>query len=63
MGKIISIFTCSIVFLSSIILAQGYFPLQKGNLWQYYETPWYPIETTQILGDTILPNGNTYAVY
>jgi hypothetical protein len=62
MRKILSILSFALIFLNSNIFAQGYFPLQKGNLWQYYETPWYPIETTRVLGDTILPNGNTYAV-
>ena len=62
MIKIISMLFCSIVFWSSIVFAQGYFPLQKGDLWQYSEIP-YPIQTAQVLGDTILPNGNTYAVY
>jgi hypothetical protein len=61
MIKIISMLFCSIVFLSSIVFTQGYFPLQKGNLWQYSEIP-YPIEIAQVLGDTILPNGHTYAV-
>ena len=62
MIKIISLLFCSIVFWSSIVFALGYFPLQKGDLWQYSEIP-YPIQTAQVLGDTILPNGNTYAVY
>jgi|WetSurMetagenome_2_1015567.scaffolds.fasta_scaffold409093_1 hypothetical protein len=61
MGKLLSIFAYSFVFLNTSIFAQGYFPLQKGNLWQYSEIP-YPIETSQVLGDTILPNGHTYAV-
>ena len=62
MVKIISMLFFSIVFWSSIIFAQGYFPLQKGDLWQYSEIP-YPIQTARVLGDTILANGNTYAVY
>ena len=61
MRKSISMLFCLIVFWSSTVFAQGYFPLQKGNLWQYSEIP-YPIETAQVLGDTILPNGHTYAV-
>jgi hypothetical protein len=63
MRKLIFLILLSIVFLITSTFAQGYFPLQKGNLWQYYEMPWYPIENAQILSDTILPNGNTYAVY
>jgi Secretion system C-terminal sorting domain len=61
MRKIIYFSSCALTVLSSITFSQGYFPLQKGNLWQYSEIP-YPIETTQVLGDTILPNGNTYTV-
>lgn len=51
--------------LSSGVFAQGYFPLEKGNLWQYQSTDLqYPDRwETLILGDTVLTNGNTYAQF
>lgn len=54
-----------IIVLSSQVLAQGYFPLQTGNLWQYQSTDLqYPDRyETLILGDTVLPNGRTYAQF
>ncbi len=51
--------------LSSGVFAQGYYPLEKGNLWQYQSTDLqYPDRwETLILGDTVLSNGNTYAQF
>jgi len=49
--------------LCSQVFAQAYFPLQKGNLWQYQSTDLESPDRWQtlILGDTILPNGRLYA--
>jgi hypothetical protein len=54
-----------IIVLSSQVLAQGYFPLHKGNLWQYQSTDLQSPDRweTLILGDTVLPNGKTYAQF
>jgi hypothetical protein len=44
--------------------AQGTFPLQRGDVWQYSSN--YPDSVrpeTRITGDTILPSGITYAIY
>jgi Secretion system C-terminal sorting domain len=43
-------------------LAQGYYPLQIGNIWQYHSSdPTDPtILDSRIVGDTILPNGKSY---
>ena len=41
--------------------AQGYYPLQVGNVWQYsYAYFHYDSCTTFALNDTIMPNGFTY---
>jgi hypothetical protein len=54
-----------IIVLSSQVLAEGYFPLHKGNLWQYQSTDLQSPDRweTLILGDTVLPNGKTYAQF
>jgi hypothetical protein len=41
--------------------AQGTYPLQIGNLWQYRELPNYYV-TDRAIRDTMMPNGNTYTV-
>ncbi len=50
---------------STQIFAQGYFPLHKGNLWQYQSNDLQSPSRweTLILGDTLLPNGRTYAQF
>lgn len=49
-----------------LVRGQGTFPLQSGNAWRY----WWMInvmnggyETTQILGDTVMPDGQSYLRY
>jgi hypothetical protein len=52
--------------LSSSAFPQGFYPLHKGNLWQYSSNdPQAPPSRweTLILGDTALPNGKTYAQF
>jgi len=58
----------AIVFLvvssSTLSYTQGFFPLQVGNVWQFYEDPMHPyIQTESIIADTVLGNGQSYAVY
>ena len=44
--------------------AQGYYPLQVGNIWQFIDDPMHPyLQTESIIADTVLGNGHTYAVY
>ena len=58
--------TCLTIFLiciSTQIFAQGLYPLQTGNLWQYQSLdPDFGLWETRITGDTTLPNGKTYAI-
>jgi hypothetical protein len=45
--------------------AQGYYPLQTGNVWQYYETPppgQYYGWTARATEDTLMPNGQQFRV-
>ena len=49
--------------------SQGTYPLAKGNLWQYWDYDyqngqWFWIYgwTEKVIGDTLMPNGETYAV-
>ncbi len=44
-------------------LSQDHFPLESGNFWNYFvdgDTTWIRYRT--IIGDTVMPNGRTYAV-
>ncbi len=53
-----------LVFYSSWTEAQGLFPLQKGNIWQYNSTDIInpmPLES-RIIGDTLLSNGKQYSI-
>ena len=57
-----------VVLLVSWIIAvhaQGYYPLQIGNIWQYtcaYVIDPYPSFQSKIIGDTLLPNGKHYSI-
>jgi len=51
-------------------MAQGTYPLQRGNLWQYWswdyqngQVSWTYGWTDRIVGDTIMPNGKNYALF
>jgi len=46
------------------IFAQGFFPLQVGNVWQYqYVDPLNPMPLeSKIIGDTLLSNGKRYSI-
>lgn len=52
----------------SLSFSQGYYPLQVGNQWDYgeidFHTPgqYHYLYSVHILGDTIMPNGLTYAI-
>ncbi len=41
--------------------AQGYYPLQIGNIWQYVELPSYYVNA-RVTGDTLFTNGKRYAI-
>ena len=62
--KILFSFSCILIFTIHL-LAQGYYPLQVGNLWQYHNVD--PMETyiwqDEIVGDTTLPNGFKYFIF
>lgn len=49
---------CSLMPL--IISAQGHFPLDIGNIWEYWELPDYYAWTTRAEKDTVMPNGHEY---
>jgi|WetSurMetagenome_2_1015567.scaffolds.fasta_scaffold142921_2 hypothetical protein len=53
-----------IALFTESLLAQGFYPLQKGNLWQYRSSdiqyPYY--WETRVIGDTTLTNNKNYAV-
>lgn len=61
MYKLLSVF----LFVSSLTLAQSYFPLEIGNRWDY-ETSGLGSEvdtfSVNIVGDTLMPNGQKYFV-
>lgn len=41
--------------------AQGYYPLEIGNLWEYWDSTWNEyLFTLQAITDTIMPNGISY---
>jgi hypothetical protein len=41
----------------------SYYPLETGNIWVYTVRPdWPPIDTTQVLGDTVMPNLKKYYI-
>jgi hypothetical protein len=49
---------------STLAISQGYYPLHVGDLWQFNDDPLHPsVQTESIIADTMLPNGETYAVY
>lgn len=59
-----------LIFLfTEITVSQDHYPLQVGNLWQYWtydyfngQFTWYNEWTTKVVGDTLMPNGKTYFV-
>jgi hypothetical protein len=57
-----------LVTCGSLSFSQGYYPLQVGNQWDYgeidFHTPgqYHYLYSVHILGDTIMPNGLTYAI-
>jgi hypothetical protein len=62
-------FICLILIIAKPLFAQvdttDWFPLQKGNLWEYSASSLYEGQITfqnQVLGDTLMPNGKTYRV-
>jgi hypothetical protein len=55
-----------LISVPDIVCAQGYYPLEIGNLWQYwdcYDTllPGYPY-TVHAVGETTMANSYTYAL-
>jgi hypothetical protein len=54
--------------MSSLSFAQGYYPLQVGNQWDYGEIDFHTpsqfvyLYSEHIVGDTTMPNGLTYAI-
>ena len=54
--------TLLLICISTQSFGQGVYPLQVGNLWQYQsQDPDFGLWETRITGDSILPNGKTYA--
>jgi hypothetical protein len=58
-----------VLLFSPGLSAQGVYPLQKGNLWEYWtwdylngQVSWTYGWTDKVVGDTLLPNGKLYAV-
>jgi len=50
-------------FAQSLDPSDGLYPLQVGNLWQYQSPDSsFGLWETKIIGDSILPNGKTYAI-
>lgn len=43
-------------------LTEEYFPMHKGDLWEYYDSD-YNTFHVEVIGDTVLPNGKTYMVF
>jgi len=60
MKKILIIF----ILISSSVSAQldttNWYPLQIGNYWEYIDSGQYIHKSITVVGDTIIPNGNTY---
>ena len=52
--------------IASLCYAQGYYPLEIGNRWDYgyLDTPGHFVyqRTVSVLSDTVMPNGKRYAV-
>lgn len=53
----------SLTIISSQLSAQGYYPLEIGNMWEYYDIyePEYGF-TTRAITDTLMPNNQTYTL-
>jgi hypothetical protein len=54
---------CLIILFTTCLFAQGTYPLQIGNVWQYRDS--YDLTygfTTKAIKDTIMPNGLSYVV-
>jgi hypothetical protein len=66
-SKTMKTFSIAVLLISWTFVsqAQGYFPLQIGNIWQYSSVdimnPDMPLES-KIIGDTLLPNGKSYSI-
>ena len=43
-------------------LTEEYFPMQIGNIWEYYNTAGN-IYHVKVIGDTLMPNGKTYRIF
>jgi len=66
-------FLVTLIFLTSILFAQidtvdclSYFPIAIGNQYQYRTSGYSGIDsinTIEITGDTLMPNGNTYYIF
>ncbi|MEK9138444.1 MAG: T9SS type A sorting domain-containing protein [Bacteroidota bacterium] len=61
--------TVAVGSLAAQVSAPQYFPLDSGNVWQYYVTLLNPeppdsnyYMTARVLGDTLMPNGKRYKV-
>jgi len=60
-------FSIAVLIISWVLTsqAQGYYPLQIGNIWQYSSSdvmnPDMPLES-KIIGDTLLSNGKQYSI-
>lgn len=53
-----------LISVPDIVCAQGYYPLDIDNIWQYcdcYDTNYYEF-TTRALGDTVMPNNFAYTI-
>ncbi len=58
------IFGCWLLMISESLFAQGFFPLQNGNLWKFAcNDSMSPGSETRINGDTTLFTGVQYAIY
>ena len=68
MKSINGVFAATLIF-ASFLTAQGTYPLQVGNLWQYWtydylngQYTWVYGWTTRVTGDTLMPDGKIYVV-
>jgi hypothetical protein len=53
-----------VLLVSSQTFAQGFFPLQVGNIWQYQSVDVFnpmPLES-RIIGDTVFPNAKQFSI-
>ncbi|MEK9135577.1 MAG: T9SS type A sorting domain-containing protein [Bacteroidota bacterium] len=54
----------AVCILAVRAVPQGHYPLQAGNVWQYYETPppGYYGWTARAIHDTLMPNGQSFRI-